>query len=128
MNALLDALDELYDILKSAENENCAMRTRVHLTRILHKDEYDLDQNDPNHPYMRFAAPDDAEDNRLRLFQAMQEAIGGEDSDDEGDYDLQPCIDLMFERPGTPAYNCMRRILRRYMSYANVHRTASDSS
>jgi hypothetical protein len=127
MNALLNALEELHDILKSVENESCATRTRSYLTRLLHKDEFNLDQNDPNHPYMRFAAPDDSEGNRLRLFPAMQEAIGGEDSDDEGDHDLQPCIDLMFETPDTGPYNKVQRILRRYMRYANEHRTASDS-
>jgi hypothetical protein len=117
MNALLNALEELHDIIKSIENESCAIRIRRYLTDLLHKDEFNLDHNDPNHPYMQFARPgDDDEENALRLFQAMQECI------DEEHSDLQACIDFMFDTPDTNAYNCMRRIMRRYMRYANQNR------
>jgi hypothetical protein len=114
MNALLNALEELHDIIKSLVNESCAIRIRCYLTNLLHKDEFTLDHNDPDHPYMRFARPDD-EDNTLRLFQAMQECI-------DEDIDLQACVELMFNTPDTNAYNCVDRIMRRYLRYANQNR------
>ena len=124
MNRLLNALEDLYDTIKSVENDEFARRIHSFLIVLLHKDEFNLDHNDPNHPYTRFAARDDGEGNRLRLFQALQEAI----NEEESDHELQACVDLMFETPDTEAYNKTQTIMRRYMAYADSHRSSSSDS
>ena len=123
MNALLNALEELYDAVERVESHDYATRIRRFLIPLLHKDETNLSHNDPNSPYTRFAARGDAEGNRLRLFQALQEAINEEDSDHE----LQACVDLMFETPSTEAYTKTTTLLRRYLSYVDAIRGDSDS-
>lgn len=121
MNALLNAMDEVYDAVKAIENDDCATRIRRFLINLLHKDEGNLSYSDPNHPYTRFAARDDADDNRTRLFQAMQECL------DEENSDLQAAVDMMFDTPGTAPYTAVQTLLRRYLRYANEHRSSSDS-
>lgn len=121
MNRLLNAMDELSEAIGTVEDGVKAGRIRAFLITHFHKEETNLQQLDPNHPYMRFAKRDDSEGNRLRLFQAMQECI------DEENHDLQAAVDLMFEVPSTPAYIATTSVLRRYIGYANEHR-ASDSS
>ena len=125
MNRLLNAMDEVSEAITTAEDAAKATRIRAFLITHFHKDETNIQQSDPNHPYQRFAKRGDAEGNRLRLFQAMQECI------DEDNSDLQPAVDLMFEVPSTPAYSATTTMLRRYMGYANEHRdgdtTDSDS-
>jgi hypothetical protein len=121
MNRLLNAMDELSEAITTVEDGVKATRIRVFLIAHFHKEETNLNQTDPNHPYMRFAKRGDDEGNRLRLFQAMQECL------DEENHDLQAAVDLMFEVPDTPTYTATTTMLRRYMGYANEHRT-SDSS
>jgi hypothetical protein len=122
MNNLLNALEELDEVLTSAESQNRALRVRSILIELLHKDELELDQSDPNHPYSRFAKPNDVEGNRLRLFQAVEEKI------DEETGDLQACVNLMFEVPGTSANMAVTTLLRRYLRYANEHRSSDSDS
>lgn len=124
MNRLLNALEDLYDTIKTVENDDYAVRIRSFLIDLLHREEYNLDHSDPNHPYLRFAARGDTEGNRLRLFQALQEKV----NDQESDHELQPCVDLMFETPDTDAYNKTQTVLRRYMAYADSHRDSSSDS
>ena len=121
INRLHNALDEVYDAVKTIENDDCATRIRRFLVGLLHKEETNFSHNDPNHPYTRFAARGDGEGNRLRLFQAVQELIT------EDEEDLQPAVDMMFETPDTEPYNKVQTLLRRYMSYADSRRS-SDSS
>lgn len=122
MNALLNALEELYDAVERVESHDYATRIRSILVDLLHKHESNTPQSDPNHPYSRFAARDDGEGNRLRLFQAVQEKIN-EDEHEE----LQATIDLMFETPSTDQYEATVKVLRKYMRYVNEHRS-DDSS
>jgi hypothetical protein len=124
MNRLLNALEDLYDTLKSVENDDFATRIRRFLIVLLHTDEFNLSHSDPNHPYARFAKHGEAEGNRLRLFQALQEKVNEKDEDHE----LQACVDLMFETPDTDPYSRAQTVLRRYMAYADTFRgTDSDS-
>lgn len=124
MNRLLNALEDLYDTIKTVENDDYAVRIRSFLIDLLHREEFNLAHSDPNHPYLRFAAPDDTEGNRLRLFQALQEKV----NDQESDHELQPCVDLMFETPDTETYTKTQTIMRRYMAYADSHRASSSDS
>jgi hypothetical protein len=120
MNALLNALEELYDTVVSVESHDYATRIRSILIDLLHKNEFNTQQNDPNHPYSRFAVRDDAEGNRLRLFQAVQERV-------HEDEELQATIDMMFETPSTDQYEATVKVLRKYMRYVNEHRSADSS-
>ena len=120
MNVLLNALEELYDTIQRIESHDYATRIRSILIDLLHKHEFNTPQSDPNHPYSRFAARDDAEGNRLRLFQAVQEKV-------HEDEELQATIDLMFETPSTDQYEATVKVLRKYMRYANEHRSADSS-
>jgi hypothetical protein len=120
MNVLLNALEELYDTIQRIESHDYATRIRSILIDLLHKHEFNTPQSDPNHPYSRFAARDDAEGNRLRLFQAVQEKI-------HEDEELQATIDMMFETPSTDQYEATVKVLRKYMRYANEHRSADSS-
>jgi hypothetical protein len=122
MNALLNGLDELYDAVKTIENDDCATRIRRFLIELLHKEEVNLPHNNPNHPYSRFAEHDDAEGNHARLFHAMQECV------DETNEDLQAAVNMMFETPGTLPYDAAQTLLRRYMRYANEHRSSNSDS
>ena len=124
MNRLLNSLDELYDTIQTIENDDYATRIRRFLIDLLHKDETNLPHVDPNSPYTRFASRGDAEGNRLRLFQALQEKVNEKDEDHE----LQACVDLMFETPDTDPYTRTTKILRRYMSYVDTIRTADSGS
>ena len=121
MNRLLNAMDELSEAIGVVEDAAKATRIRGFLITHFHKEETNLQQSDPNHPYQRFAKRGDAEGNRLRLFQAMQECITEEHED------LQAAVDLMFEVPSTPAYIATTSVLRRYMAYANEHRFGDSS-
>lgn len=121
MNELLNGLEELYDAVRTIENDDCATRIRRFLVKLLHNDESNLPQNDPNHPYTRFAARGDEDDNRTRLFQAIQECL------DNDNADMQAVVDMMFETPGTAPYTAVQTVLRRYMRYANEQRNGSDS-
>ena len=123
MNRLLNALEDLYDTIKTVENDDYARRIHSFLIVLLHKDEFNLEHNDPNSPYTRFAARSDGEGNRLRLFQALQEAI----NEKEEDHELQACVDLMFETPDTEPYSKTQTVLRRYLAYADSNRGNSDS-
>jgi hypothetical protein len=122
MNRLLNALEDLYDNLKAIENDDYAVRIRSFLVTLLHTDEFNLSESDPNHPYARFAKRGETEGNRLRLFQALQEKVNEKDEDHE----LQPCVDMMFDTPSTDAYSRTQTVLRRYMAYADSIR-GSDS-
>ncbi len=119
----MNALEDLYDAIKAVENDDYARRIRSFLIDLLHKDEFNLGHGDPNSPYTRFATHDDAEGNRLRLFQALQEKINEKDSDHE----LQTVVDLMFETPDTDAYSKTQTVLRRFLSYVDTHRSTEDS-
>jgi hypothetical protein len=120
MNNLVNALETLYDDIVTIENHGCATRIRGFLVTLLHKDEFNLSHSDPNHPYTRFAKCGDAEGNRLRLFQAVQELL------DEANSDLQPAVDMMFETPGTEQYTAVTNLLRKYKVYAEAQ-TGSNS-
>ncbi len=123
MNRLLNALDELYDAVKEKESDSHAVRIRRFLINLLHKEELNLNHNDPNHPFTRFATSSDREGNRLRLFQGLQECCDAENSD------LQAVVELMFEIPGEDVYTKINDVLRRYMAYADQERASdSDSS
>ena len=125
MNRLLNALDDLYDAVKEKESDSHAVRIRRFLIDLLHKEERNFPQTDPNHPFTRFAASSDREGNRLRLFQALQECC------DEENSDLQAVVELMFEIPGETVYTKINDVLRRYMAYADTQRdsdTDSDTS
>ena len=124
MNRLLNSLDELCDAIQTIENDDHATRIRRFLIDLLHKDETNLPHRDPNSPYTRFASLFDAEGNRLRLFQALQEKV----NEKEEDHELQACVDLMFETPDTDPYTRTTKILRRYMSYVDTIRTADSGS
>jgi hypothetical protein len=124
MNRLLNSLDELCDAIQTIENDDYATRIRRFLIDLLHKEERNLNHNDPNSPYTRFASRGDAEGNRLRLFQALQEQV----NEEESDHELQSCVDLMFETPDTDPYTRTTKILRRYMSYVDTIRTADSGS
>lgn len=121
MNNLLNALEGLYDSIVAIENHDRATRVRRWLIELLHNEEFNISYEDPNHPYSRFAKHGDAEGNRLRLFQSVQEKI-----DDDND-DLQPCVNMMFETPSTDQYNAVLRVLRKYKIHADAMR-GSDSS
>lgn len=122
MNRLLNAMDGVSEKITTAENAEFARRVRVFLIELFHKDETNLQNTDPNHPYTRFAKHGEAEGNRLRLFQALQEKL------DEENADLQPVIDLMFEVPGTPAYTATTEMLRQYLRYADSIRGSDSDS
>ncbi len=122
MNNLINALEGLYDSIVTIENHNRATRVRGFLVTLLHNEEYNLSHDDPNHPYSRFAKQGDAEGNRLRLFQAVQEFV------DEENADLQPTVDMMFETPGTAQYSASTNVLRKYMRYADSHRESDSDS
>lgn len=124
MNRLINSLEDLYDTIKAVENDDYALRIHSFLISLLHKDEFNLGHNDPNSPYTRFAAHDDAEGNRLRLFQALQEAVNEKDEDHE----LQACVDLMFETPDTAPYSKITTMLRRYLAYVNTIRSSDNSN
>ena len=120
MNNLLNALEVLYESIVTIENHGYATRIRGFLVKLLHDEEFNISYEDPNHPYSRFAKHGDAEGNRLRLFQAVQEKI------DEDNEDLQPCVNMMFETPSTDLYNAVLRVLRKYKIHADAMR-GSDS-
>lgn len=124
MNRLLNAIEDLYDTIKTVENDDYATRIRRFLVTLLHNEEFNLGHADPNSPYTRFATSDDTEGNRLRLFQALQEVINEKDEDHE----LQACVDLMFETPGTDAYTKATAVLRRYLAYVNAIRSSDSDS
>ena len=121
MNNLVNALEALYDSLVTIENHDRSTRIRGFLVGLLHTDEFSLSDTDPNHPYTRFAKRNDAEGNRLRLFQAVQDLI------DDTNSDLQPCVDMMFEIPSAEPYNAVTTLLRKYRIYAESHSSDSDS-
>ena len=118
----MNALDDLYDAVKEKESDDHAVRFRRCLIELLHKDERNLAHNDPNSPFTRFAASDDREGNRLRLFQALQECC------DEDNSDLQAVVELMFEVPGETVYTKVNDVLRRYLAYADTQRSSSSDS
>jgi hypothetical protein len=122
MNVLLNALEELYDTIQRIESHDYATRIRSILIDLLHKHEFNTSQSDPNHPYSRFAARGDEEGNRLRLFQAVQERAHEDEAEE-----LQATIDMMFETPSTDQYAATVKVLRKYMRYANEHRSADSS-
>ena len=124
MNRLLNALDDLYDAIKTVENDDYATRIRRFLIDLLHKEERNFNHTDPNSPYTRFATHQDAEGNRLRLFQALQEAV----NEEESDHELQSCVDLMFETPDTDPYTRTTTVLRRYMGYVDSIRAPHSDS
>lgn len=127
MNRLMNALDDLYDAIKTIETEDHALRIRRFLIVLLHSEEFNLDHTDVNSPYTRFAVRNDEEGNRLRLFQALQEKA----NQTEEDHDLQACVDLMFETPDTEPYTKTQTLLRRFAAYADTIRgsdTDSDSN
>ena len=119
----MNALEDLYDAIKAVENDDYARRIRSFLIDLLHKEEFNLGHGDPNSPYTRFATHDDAEGNRLRLFQALQEAV----NEKEEDHELQACVDLMFETPDTDPYSKTTTVLRRYLAYVNTIRSSDNS-
>ena len=120
MNSLLNALDSLSTTLGSVETPVLAGRMRRFLITLLHDNEFTLSRNDPNHPYTRFAKNNDSEGNRQRLFQAIQEFV------EDGNSDLRPCLNLMFEVPGHEAYDNIDFILRRYRRYSASTEDSSD--
>ena len=124
MNRLLNALDDLYDAIKTVENDDYATRIRRFLIDLLHKEERNFNHTDPNSPYTRFATHQDAEGNRLRLFQALQEAV----NEEESDHELQSCVDLMFETPDTELYSKTQTLLRRFTAYADTIRGSDSDS
>jgi hypothetical protein len=121
INRLHNALEQVYDAVKTIENDDRATRIRRFLVDLLHKEESNFNFTDPNHPFTRFAKRRETEGNRLRLFQAVQELIT------EDEEDLQPAVDMMFETPDTAPYSAVQTLLRRYLAYANSRRAGSDS-
>lgn len=126
MNNLANALDAVYDSFEGVQPHGLVIRIRRCLTTLLHTHEFTSSQQNPNHPYTRFAKESDEEGNRLRLFQAMQEMV------DEENSDLQPCVDLMFEHPEAPQYVAVTSLLQKYKIYAdssaNNYSDDSDNS
>lgn len=123
MNTLINSLEALQETICELEGGACATRIRGALVELLHKNEFTVSQSDPNHPYSRFAKHGDAEGNRLRLFNALEEMF----TNNEDGVDLDPSLDMMFDVPDTDAYNDVQLVLRRYMRYANLHRSESES-
>lgn len=118
----MNALDDLYDAIKTIETEYRATRIRRFLIVLLHAEEFNLSPIDVNSPYTRFATRNDAEGNRLRLFQALQEKIN------ENDEELQACVDLMFETPDTEPYSKTQVVLQRFKVYADSYRSTDSDT
>ena len=97
-----------------------ATRINRYLVNLLHTGDTSNVFNDPNHPFSRFAAHDDAEGNKNRLHQALDECTE--------DAACNPALQLMFDIPSTPCHDAMQVVLTRYMRYANIRRNDSDSS
>jgi len=120
----MNALDDLYDAIKTIENDDYATRIRRFLIVLLHAEEFNLNHTDVNSPYTRFAARNDVEGNRLRLFQALQEKV----NETEEDHELQACVDLMFETPDTEPYSKTQTVLRRFTAYVDTIRGSGSDS
>lgn len=120
MNSLLNALDNLSTLLGTAQSPVVAGRIRRIIVGLLHNNEFDLSRNDPNHPYTRFGARNNATGNFNRLHQAVQEIVS------DGNNDLQPCVNLMFESTSSDTGDSVYLVLRRYRNY--VHTIIEDSS
>jgi hypothetical protein len=120
MNRFLTAQEALQDALAGIESRELAARLTMKIYPLFYISN-DLSTNDPNHPFTRFATPDDREGNRLRLFQAVQDLLG------DNDNALQPLVDMMFETPGTEPYTKVNAVLSRFLVYAdNMRNNSSD--
>ena len=116
MNALLDALENLYDSCVEYVDIEVAIRIRKIFVSILHKDEFILDTDDALHPYNMFMVIDDdpaTPENREILRTKINAMIEAADSS------LNQALEFMFCDPSHKCYRAVSGVIYYYYNYVN---------
>ena len=116
MNALIDALENLYDSCVEYVDIEVAIRIRKIFISILHKDEFILDTDDSSHPYNMFMVVDgDPATNENR--EILRTKING--MIETADSRLNQALEFMFRDPSHKCYRAVNGVIYYYYNYVN---------